>query len=34
MHDVRYRLVDSGINAVPLQPEWCALRPHMCDLEA
>jgi hexosaminidase len=31
MNDIRYRLVDGGINAIPLQPEWCALRPHKCD---
>ena len=27
MHDMRYRLVDRGVNAEPLQAEWCALRP-------
>lgn len=34
MHDIRFRFVDSGLNAVPLQPEWCALRPGACDLSA
>lgn len=32
MHDIRYRLVDRGVRAVPLQPEWCALRPGVCIL--
>jgi hexosaminidase len=32
MNDIRYRMVDSGVNAAPLQPEWCAIRPHQCDL--
>ncbi|OCF40249.1 hexosaminidase [Kwoniella heveanensis CBS 569] len=27
MHDTRYRMVDRGIRATPLQPHWCALRP-------
>lgn len=27
MHDIRYRMVDRGVRAVPLQPHWCALRP-------
>jgi hexosaminidase len=27
MHDVRYRMVDRGVRAEPLQPHWCALRP-------
>lgn len=30
MHDTRYRLVDRGVRAVPLQPEWCALRAGVC----
>jgi len=32
LHDVRYRMVQRGINAINLQPEWCALRPNACDL--
>jgi len=32
MHDMRYRLVQRGIRATPLQPHWCALRPGQCDL--
>lgn len=30
MHDIRYRLVDRRVRAVPLQPEYCALRPGAC----
>jgi hypothetical protein len=29
MHDARYRMVDRGVRAQPLQPHWCALRPGM-----
>ncbi|EIW81469.1 glycoside hydrolase family 20 protein [Coniophora puteana RWD-64-598 SS2] len=32
LHDVRYRMVQRGLNAINLQPQWCALRPHECDL--
>lgn len=32
IHDMRYRLVQRGIHAAPLQPQWCALRPGQCDL--
>lgn len=34
LHDIRYRMVQRGINAIPLQPYWCALRPDACDLYA
>ncbi|KAG1799299.1 glycoside hydrolase family 20 protein [Suillus plorans] len=34
LHDVRYRMVQRGINAIPLQPHWCALRPDACDIYA
>jgi hexosaminidase len=34
LHDIRYRMVQRGINAIPLQPYWCALRPNACDLYA
>ncbi|ORX40209.1 putative beta-hexosaminidase precursor [Kockovaella imperatae] len=27
MHDVRFRMVDRGVRAIPLQPYWSALRP-------
>ncbi|KAK0565620.1 Glucosamine-6-phosphate isomerase (Glucosamine-6-phosphate deaminase) (GNPDA) (GlcN6P deaminase) [Tilletia horrida] len=32
LHEVRFRLVDRGYAARPLQPLWCALRPGQCDL--
>lgn len=32
LHDLRYRLVQRGVNAINLQPMWCALRPDACDL--
>ncbi|KZO96762.1 glycoside hydrolase family 20 protein [Calocera viscosa TUFC12733] len=32
LHDVRYRMVARGINAINLQPQWCALRPGDCNL--
>ncbi|WVQ93292.1 hypothetical protein IAU59_000360 [Kwoniella sp. CBS 9459] len=25
--DIRYRMVDRGVKAAPIQPHWCALRP-------
>ncbi|KAK9899281.1 glycoside hydrolase family 20 protein [Cystobasidium minutum MCA 4210] len=30
LHDFRYRMVQRGIAAKPLQPHWCALRPEQC----
>jgi len=32
LHDIRFRLVQRGVNAINLQPLWCALRPGQCDL--
>lgn len=32
LHDIRYRIVDKGVRAIPIQPEWCALRPGLCNL--
>ncbi|GJE96907.1 glycoside hydrolase family 20 protein [Phanerochaete sordida] len=32
LHDIRFRMVQRGVKAIPLQPEWCALRPGACDL--
>jgi len=32
LHDLRYRYVQRGVKAHALQPEFCALRPHACDL--
>ncbi|KZT28733.1 glycoside hydrolase family 20 protein [Neolentinus lepideus HHB14362 ss-1] len=34
LHDIRYRMVQRGVNAIVLQPLWCALRPDACDLNA
>ncbi|KAI0265648.1 N-acetylhexosaminidase [Gloeopeniophorella convolvens] len=34
LHDVAYRMAQRGVNAIKLQPEWCALRPGVCDLTA
>ncbi|KAF9005518.1 N-acetylhexosaminidase [Cyathus striatus] len=31
LHDIRYRMVQRGIKAIALQPQWCALRPGACD---
>ncbi|KAI0072037.1 N-acetylhexosaminidase [Panus rudis PR-1116 ss-1] len=31
IHDFRFRLVQRGVNAIALQPLWCALRPGQCD---
>lgn len=32
LHDVSFRMQQRGINSIPLQPLWCALRPFECDL--
>jgi len=32
LHDVRFRMVQRGVNAINLQPLWCALRAGQCDL--
>lgn len=34
LHDIAYRFVERGVRAVPLQPQWCALRPNKCDVDA
>ena len=34
LHDFAFRLQQRGVNAIPLQPLWCALRPGACDLTA
>ncbi|KAF8895205.1 N-acetylhexosaminidase [Infundibulicybe gibba] len=31
MHDIRYRMVQRGVRAIALQPQWCALRPGNCN---
>ncbi|EAU86214.2 beta-hexosaminidase [Coprinopsis cinerea okayama7 len=30
LHDLRYRMVQRKIRAIPLQPHWCALQPEKC----
>ncbi|KJA23996.1 glycoside hydrolase family 20 protein [Hypholoma sublateritium FD-334 SS-4] len=32
LHDVRFRMVQRGINAIALQPQWCALRDGQCNM--
>ncbi|SPO21309.1 probable putative exochitinase [Ustilago trichophora] len=32
MMDLRWRLKEMGVKAEPLQPQWCAERPGMCNL--
>ena len=32
LHDVSFRLRQRGVRSISLQPLWCALRPHECDL--
>jgi len=34
LHEIRYRMVQRGVRAIRLQPEWCALRNGACDLSA
>ncbi|KAH8114178.1 N-acetylhexosaminidase, partial [Phellopilus nigrolimitatus] len=34
LHAMRFRMVQRGVRAIPLQPEWCALRPGACDADA
>lgn len=34
LHEVSYRMRQRGVQAISLQPEWCALRPGVCDLTA
>jgi len=34
LHDLRYRMVQRGIRAIPLQPHWCALRPGSCNIDS
>ncbi|KAF7357419.1 Beta-hexosaminidase [Mycena sanguinolenta] len=34
LHELRYRMVQRGINAIPLQPQWCALRPGLCNIDS
>jgi len=32
LHDVSFRMEQRGVDTIPLQPLWCALRPYECDL--
>jgi hexosaminidase len=34
LHELVYRFRRRGVRAISLQPEWCALRPFECDLDA
>ena len=34
LHEMRFRMVNRGIKAIPLQPEWCAIRPGLCNLNS
>ncbi|KIJ54483.1 glycoside hydrolase family 20 protein [Sphaerobolus stellatus SS14] len=34
LHDIRYRMVQRGIKAIALQPQWCALRPGLCNIDS
>ncbi|KAF7293004.1 Beta-hexosaminidase [Mycena indigotica] len=34
LHDVRFRMVQRGVKAIALQPQWCALRPGLCNLDS
>lgn len=34
LHETGFRFVQRGVKAIPLQPEWCALRPNVCDSDA
>ncbi|KAJ7162970.1 beta-hexosaminidase [Mycena filopes] len=34
LHELRYRMVNRGVRAIALQPQWCALRPGACNLDS
>ncbi|KAJ7644582.1 glycoside hydrolase family 20 protein [Roridomyces roridus] len=34
LHDLRYRMVQRGVKAIQLQPQWCALRPDLCNINS
>ena len=34
LHDLRFRMVQRGVKAIPLQALWCALQPGSCDLDS
>lgn len=33
LDELRYRMVQRGVRAIALQPEWCALRPGACNAQ-
>lgn len=34
LHELGYRMRTRGVQAINLQPEWCALRSYACDLHS
>ncbi|KAF7365597.1 Beta-hexosaminidase [Mycena venus] len=34
LHELRYRMVQRGVRAIPLQPQWCVLRPGLCNIDS
>lgn len=32
LHDLRFRMVQRGIRAIALQPQWCAIRDGACNI--
>lgn len=34
LHELRYRMVQRGVRAIQLQPQWCALRPGACNIDS
>ncbi|KAJ7258728.1 N-acetylhexosaminidase [Mycena haematopus] len=34
LHELRYRMVQRGVRAIPLQPHWCVLRPGLCNIDS
>jgi len=34
LHEMAFRMQARGVNAIPLQPLWCAVRPGACDVSS
>ncbi|KAJ7863518.1 beta-hexosaminidase [Mycena olivaceomarginata] len=34
LHELRFRMVQRGVRAIALQPQWCALRPGSCNIDS
>ncbi|KAJ7505796.1 glycoside hydrolase family 20 protein [Mycena galericulata] len=34
LHELRYRMVQRGVRAIQLQPQWCVLRPELCNINS